>query len=110
MHQASCRLEPVDVRHPDVHHAAGGKFFAGLGEDARPEEFEAAERRFVERSAGRLDELERVAPREIQGDVRKLLAGQRQRAGLETSVAVDEAQASAAEERVKAYEKRACRS
>ena len=88
--------------------AAGEKFFAELGEDARPEEFEAAERRFIERSAGELQELERVVPRETRADVRKVLAAMRERAGLETAVDLDRAEASAAEKRVRAYEKRSC--
>lgn len=88
--------------------ADGEKFFAGLGRDASPKEFEAAERRFVEDSSARLDELQRVAPRQIAADVAKLLAGMRQRAGLQPTITVSEAQASAADERVQAYEKRNC--
>lgn len=86
---------------------AGGKFFAGLGEDATPKQFEAAERRFVVRYAGTLAELERVAPAEIRSDVAVLVAGQRERAGL-TTTTTPEAQSSAAEKRVQAYEKRGC--
>ncbi len=89
--------------------AEGEKFFAGLGEDARPEQYEAAERRFVEAHTGDLDELARVAPRAIEADVQKLFAGMRQRAGLKPAIAVSEAQASAAEERIRAFEKRSCR-
>ena len=85
----------------------GERFFASIGEDARPEEYEAAERRFITRFAGKLDELEQAAPREIDEDVDVLLAGQRARAGL-TSGNVDEAKASAAEERIRAWEKRNC--
>jgi len=57
--------------------AEGEAFFADLGEDARPEEFEAAERRFIETHRG--DALARVAPREIATDVHTLFAGMRQR-------------------------------
>lgn len=85
----------------------GEKFFAGLGEDASPKQYEAAERRFVERYADTLSELERVAPAEIRSDVAVLLAGQRERAGL-TTTTTPEAQSSASEERVQAYEKRNC--
>lgn len=88
--------------------AAGEEFFAGLGEDASPEEFEAAERRFVERYDDELEAVGRSAPAEIRDDVQKLLAGTRRRAGLEAPVEVTEAEASAAEERVQAFEERAC--
>lgn len=88
--------------------ADGEKFFAPLGRDATPKQFEAAERRFIEASQPRLAELRRVAPRQIAGDVQKLLAGMQQRAGLKPAVAVSEAQAAAAEERIRAYEKRTC--
>jgi hypothetical protein len=37
-----------------------------------------------------------------------LLAGMRRRGGLETDVLVDDAKAAAAEERIRAYEKRRC--
>lgn len=87
---------------------AGEQFFAGLGEDASPDEFEAAERRFIERFAGKLKELERVAPRKIKADVRTILADGRQRAGLRTATKVSESEASAADETVRAYEKRNC--
>lgn len=88
--------------------ADGEKFFAGLGRDASPKEFEAAERRFIRDSRPQLDELRRVAPRQIAADVDKLLAGMQQRAGLTPAIAVSEAQASAAEKRIQAYEKRNC--
>lgn len=88
--------------------AEGEQFFAGLGEDARPEEYEAAERRFVARFAGRFEELEQAAPQEIKRDVGTLLAGQRQRAGLPTATKVDESEGEAAETRIRAWEKRNC--
>jgi hypothetical protein len=88
--------------------AAGTKFFARLErkENATAEDYEAAERRFVERFAPQFDAIETAAPAEIRDDVAILLAGQRQRAGLGGSV--DEAEAGAAEKRVQAYEKRHC--
>jgi hypothetical protein len=89
--------------------AEGEKFFADLGEDASAEQYEAAERRFIETHSGDLDELARVAPREITSDVQKLFAGMRERAGLKPQIEVSEAQASAAEERIRAFEKRSCR-
>jgi hypothetical protein len=89
--------------------AAGERFFAGLGRDASPAQFQAAERRFVQRFSGKLAELERAAPQEIAADARTLLAAQRDRAGLPTSERVTQAKASAAEERLRAYERRNCR-
>ena len=85
--------------------AAGTKFFARLErkENATAEDYEAAERRFVERFAPQFDAIETAAPAEIRDDVAILLAGQRQRAGLGGSV-----DAGAAEKRVQAYEKRHC--
>ncbi len=88
--------------------AAGEKFFSGLGRDASEQEFEDAERRFIERSAAKLDELQRVAPPQIEDDVATLLAGQRERAGLQAAAQVDESEASAAEKRVRAFERRSC--
>ena len=88
--------------------AEGESFFADLGEDATPEEYEAAERRFVTRFAGKLEELEQAAPQEIKSDVAVLLAGQRQRAGLPSSTRVDESDGSVAERRIRAWEKRSC--
>lgn len=88
--------------------AAGEDFFAGLGEDSKPEEFEAAERRFVERYDDELEALGRSAPAEIRDDVQKVLAGMRQRAGLEAPTEVPEAEVDAADERVRAFEERAC--
>ncbi len=89
--------------------AEGEKFFAGLGEDASPTQYEAAERRFIEAHSADLDELGRVAPAAIGSDVQKMFAGMRERAGLRPAIAVSEAQASAAEERIQAFEKQRCR-
>jgi hypothetical protein len=88
--------------------AAGTKFFARLEgkENATAEDYEAAERRFVERFAPQFETIEQAAPPEIRDDVATLLAGQRQRAGLGGSV--DEAEAGAAEKSVLRYEKRHC--
>jgi hypothetical protein len=90
--------------------AAGEKFFSGLErEDASAEEFEAAERRFVERHSGDLDELRRAAPARLKPDVDKLVAGMRRRAGLKPTIEVSERDASAAEGRIQAFERRGCR-
>jgi hypothetical protein len=59
-------------------------------------------------SPAKLEEVEQAAPREIDDDVDTLLAGQRERAGLPSSAKVDEAKASAAEERIRAWERRNC--
>ena len=88
--------------------AAGTKFFARLEkENATAKDFEAAERRFVERFAPQFEAIAEAAPAEIRTDIEILLAGQRQRAGLGGSV--DQAEASAAERRVLRYERRECR-
>jgi hypothetical protein len=88
--------------------AAGTKFFARLErkENATAEDYEAAERRFVERFAPQFEAIETAAQAAIRDDIAILLAGQRQRAGLGGSI--DEAEAGAAEKRVRAYEKRHC--
>jgi hypothetical protein len=88
--------------------AAGTRFFARLEakENATAADFEAAERRFVERFAPQFEEIERAAPDAIRPDVHILLAGQRARAGLGS--AVSEAEASAAEKRVLRFERRRC--
>lgn len=88
--------------------AEGEQFFAALGQDAKPEEYEAAERRFITRFAGKIQQLEQAAPQEIKRDIGTLLAGQRQRAGLPTAKKVEESEGAAAETRIKAWEKRNC--
>ena len=88
--------------------AAGEEHFASLGRDATPEEYEAAERTFVEANAARLDEVGAAAPPEIDADVDLLLAAQRERAGLEVANAPGKKAASAAERRIKRFEKRHC--
>ena len=89
--------------------AAGEEIFSELGEDASPQQFQAAERRFVERHSGDLDELRLAAPAALRPDVEKLIAGIRQRAGLEPATEVGEREASAAEERIQAFEERECK-
>ena len=89
---------------------AGTKFFARLerkqGKQApTAEDYEAAERAFVERFAPQFDAIEQAAPAEIREDVQILLAGQRQRAGL--GGPVDETEAGRAERRVLRHERRA---
>jgi hypothetical protein len=91
--------------------ADGEKFFARLektAENPTPADFKAAERRFIETFADSLRQIESAAPEQIRADVRTLLEGQRVRAGLAPKNAVTQAEASAAEERVVAFEKRRC--
>jgi hypothetical protein len=90
---------------------AGTKFFARLErkhgkEEPTAEDYEAAERAFVQRFATQFEAIEEAAPAEIRDDIEILLAGQRQRAGLGGSL--DQAQVSAAERRVRRYERRHC--
>ncbi len=89
--------------------AEGEQFFANLNEDSTAAELQAAERRSAEHFADKFAELQRVAPRQIKTDVRKVLAGLYERAGLPPQIKVSEAEASAAEKRVLAYEKRNCK-
>lgn len=89
--------------------AAGEEDFRVLEEqDASPEEFQAAERRFIERHARELEELRGVAPARLKPDVDTLLAAMRQRAGLKAPTEVGESKASAAEGRIQAFEEREC--
>ncbi len=89
--------------------AEGEKFFSGLGRDASPQEFQGAERRFIEHHENDLDELRQTAPARLKTDVDKLLAGMRRRAGLKPAEDVSEQEATAAEERIQAFERRECR-
>jgi hypothetical protein len=78
-----------------------------FAEAKRPAEFVAIERGFVAGIADDTAELERVAPVRIRGDVRTMVSAMRGRAGL-ADVKVPQREASAAEKRVKAFEKTAC--
>lgn len=89
--------------------AEGEQFFTDLDEDSSRSDFQAAERRMAEHFTDELNELQRVAPRQIKSDVRKVLAALHVRAGLQPQITVSEADASAAEKRVLAYEKRHCK-
>lgn len=74
--------------------------------DATPEDFEAAEREFVDSHEAQIDELQAVAPLEIAEDVQTLAESLRARAGL--GAEVDEEEAGAAAERVQGFEKQTC--
>lgn len=89
--------------------AEGEQFFTDLDEGSSRAEFKAAERRMAEHFADELDEVQRVAPRQIKTDVRKVVAALHERAGLQPQITVSETDASAADKRVLAYEKRNCK-
>lgn len=89
--------------------AAGTEFFAKLEADdgATEADYEKAERDFLARHAAQFSEIERAAPAAIKSDMTILLRAQRERSGLETS-RTPQADATAAEKRVRAFEKREC--
>lgn len=87
--------------------AAGEKAFSGLGRDASPADYQAAERSFVLDNAELLDELVAAAPPDLTADVETLLTAMRQRGGLEDG-GVTQREASQAEKRILAFEKRHC--
>jgi hypothetical protein len=86
---------------------AGRAVFAEVESDpnATQEDFEAAEREFVESQAQTLEELTETAPSAISADAGLVVESLRARAGL-----VDEAPPGAgqAESRVRAFEKQNC--
>jgi hypothetical protein len=86
--------------------ALGEQIFAGLPEEAAPEEVMLREQELVEQGAAQLDELERVAPDEIADDVPVVLDDLRARAA--TGEQPDAEAASAAEERVRAFDEEHC--
>ena len=89
--------------------AAGEAIFKELegNPDATPEDFVKAERQLVQENADLFEELEAVAPEEIEGDVSTLLAGLRVRAGLSDDGPPSD-EVAAAEKAVSSYEKEAC--
>ncbi len=89
--------------------AYGREAFAGLGRNATAAEYRRVERRFVIDNAAALRELEAAVPERLRDDVRTFVTSMRQRGGLEPSGTVTSADASAAEQEVRAYERRACR-
>ena len=89
--------------------AAGTEMFAPLeaDENATEEDFEEAERQFVEDHEDDFDELREVVPDEIADDIEVLLDAQDERAsGGDQEETSDEA--ATAEERVEAFETANC--
>ncbi len=109
--------EEGDVAGPDLERycelsteldRAGSATFEKLEADpkATEKDFETAEREFVESHQVELDEIQQVAPEEISEDVKTVVDGLRARAGLGPEVA--EADQTAAEKRIQAFEKQNC--
>jgi hypothetical protein len=88
---------------------AGKEQFQALAKDpnASREDYEAAERDLVEENSDLLEEIQQVAPAEIQDQAATLIASLRVRAGL-SDEKVDPGQAKEAEKAVVAFEKQNC--
>lgn len=88
---------------------AGTEFFAKLeaDESASEADYEKAERDFLRRYAAQFAEVAQLAPPEIKSEITLILKAQRERSGLETTK-TPEAATTAAEKRVRAFEKREC--
>jgi hypothetical protein len=84
----------------------GEEVFADVPEDAPAEEYMRREQQLLEQGSAQFEELERVAPEEIADDVPVMLDGIRARAA--TGEDPDQDTASAAEERVLAWEEENC--
>lgn len=89
--------------------ASGQEVFAGLGRSATAAEYRHAERRFVLDNAAALRGLEAAIPERLRDEVRTFVTAMRQRGGLEPAGTVTQAGASAAEQALRGYERRACR-
>jgi hypothetical protein len=87
---------------------AGGEAFDDIeaDEDATEEDFAAAGKQFAEDQSENFDELIAVAPEEIKEDVELLIQSIRAQSGLADEV--DQEEASAAEERITAWEEDNC--
>ncbi|WP_040336738.1 hypothetical protein [Candidatus Blastococcus massiliensis] len=86
--------------------AIGEGIFADVPEDAGEEEYMRREQQLLEQGSAQFEELERVAPEEIADDVPVMLDGIRARAA--TGEDPNQDAASAAEERVLAWEEENC--
>ena len=86
--------------------AVGEQIFADMPEEATPEDAMQREQQLVAQSAPQMEELVEVAPEEIAEDVSVLLDGLRARAA--TGEDPDQETASAAEERILAFEEENC--
>lgn len=88
----------------------GRAFFEKLekqGSDVSRADFRAAERKFLEENQSRIHEVVRVAPSEIEADVRTFVDGLRARAGV-TEGEVDQESINAADQRLNAFEEENC--
>jgi hypothetical protein len=86
--------------------ALGEQVFADVPQDAPPEEYVRREQQLLDQASAQLDELVEVAPDEISDDVGVYLADMRERAA--TGQSTDGDAASAAEERILAWEQENC--
>jgi hypothetical protein len=87
---------------------AGQDFFKKLEQqNASEQEFEKAEREFIEQNEAKIQEVAQVAPAEIAPDVEILVESQRSRAGL-SSTPVNEEQVQPAEQRLREFEQQNC--
>lgn len=86
--------------------AMGEQIFADMPEEATPEDAMQREQQLVAQGAPQMEELVEVAPEEIAEDVSVLLDGLRARAA--TGEDPDQEAASAAEERILAFEEENC--
>lgn len=111
--------EPTPERAPSVERycevvaeadAAGTAHFAALEarEDATEQEYEEAERSFLEEYRHLFDEILTVVPDEIADELALLLRSQRERAGLGTGEPLSDETVQAAEEGVLAFEDERC--
>lgn len=87
---------------------AGGKAFDEVqaDKDATEQDFASASKEFTEDSEEAFEEMVEVAPKEIKEDVEILIASIRGQSGLGEEVPKDEA--TAAEERIRAWEEENC--
>ncbi len=87
--------------------AAGEKAFGGLGRDASPADYEAAERAFVLNNAALLDALISAAPATLTPHVDTMLNSMRERGGLPVAHVPND-DAANAEKHVHAFERKHC--
>jgi hypothetical protein len=88
---------------------AGTEAFEELEQDpeATREDFEQAEAEFLQEHEAELDEIQQVAPEEIQNEIQVVIAGTRGRAGLEENPP-EQQEERAAEEAIRQFERENC--
>lgn len=88
---------------------AGQEFFQEFEqqEGATREDFEAAERDFLEQNQADIDEIVAVAPEEVSADAETFVEGLRARAGL-SEATVDQQEVAAADQRLNEFEQENC--